>query len=79
MPKGWRPGDKPIWYGDPAYSAARLEHAFLLKCEGLTYAKVGERLDVSRDRARQMALNFSRKLATSMYRRRTRSYFVRNP
>jgi len=40
------------------YSAARKEHVFLLRCEGLTYHEIGLRLGVGRNRARTMYHEF---------------------
>ena len=56
---------------DP-YGAARYEHAWLLRCEGETYASIGRRLGVSRDRAGQMVRIFGRRMLRAM--RRTTFY-----
>ncbi len=61
------------------YRAACAEHAFLLKCEGLTLDQIGRRLGVSRERARQMIMKAARRLQRAMMRKwprdKTRFYF----
>jgi DNA-directed RNA polymerase sigma subunit (sigma70/sigma32) len=46
----------------PSHSWARLEHAWLLKAEGLKLIDIGLRLGVTRERARQMVVKFSRRM-----------------
>lgn len=52
------------------YTWARLEHAWLLKAEGLRLEDIGLRFGVTRERARQMVVRFGRrmKLATRLAR-----------
>lgn len=45
---------------DHAYHRARREHAYRLRQEGLILHKIGERLGVQRERARQMILKHER-------------------
>ena len=47
------------------YYKAREEHAFLLRCERLSYAKIGARLGVCGARAHQMIQKFSRRLRSA--------------
>jgi hypothetical protein len=54
------------------YGAARHEHAWLLRAEGETYAEIGRRLGVSRDRAGQMVRAFGKRVLRAM--RRTTFY-----
>jgi len=49
-----------------AYAAARHEHAWLLRAEGLTLQQVGDRFGVSRERAREMIANFGRRVRRAM-------------
>ena len=42
-----------------AYAAARYEHAWLLRAEGLTLRQIGKRLGVSHNQARVMIFQFS--------------------
>ena len=63
------------WYGTPdqlEYAWARSEHAFLLRCEGLTLAQIGSCIGVCRERARQLSMKGARRLNGSMQRRRTK-------
>ena len=57
---------------DKAYRLARVEHAFLLRAEGLRYKDIGERLGVCTQRARQLAMFFSRRMRLAM--RHTKVY-----
>lgn len=41
------------------YGLARLEHAFLLRCEGKKLAEIGTALGVTAERARGMVLSFA--------------------
>jgi len=71
-------GKRYGWYAPPSsdlkssYHKARLEHAWLLRCEGLKLREIGERLDLSRDRVRQMILKFGRE--TQRATKKTRVY-----
>ena len=48
-------------------SKARREHAFLLRCEGLTYQQIGERLGMhTRNSSRIMVYKFGRELARAL-------------
>src|ERR1700676_969013 len=49
-------------------SSARWEHAFLCRCEGESYKRIGERLGVGRQRAQHMVFEFSRILNWAMRR-----------
>ncbi len=49
-----------------AYAAARHEHAWLLRAEGLTLQQVGDRFGVSRERAREMIAKFGRRVRRAM-------------
>jgi len=62
--------DRPD-YKDP-YWKARYEHAWLLRCERLTYREIGERLGLSGERAKQLIHKFSR-----VFNRRNRRMRVR--
>lgn len=53
------------------FAMAQHEHAFLLRCEGLRYREIAERLGVPIGRARKMVVDFS-KLLTWAMRRTTR-------
>lgn len=39
---------------------ARAEHAWLLRAEGLTYAKIADHFNIKGERARQMNMKFAR-------------------
>jgi hypothetical protein len=52
------------------------EHAFLLRCEGLTYRKIGEHLGVSSTRAMGRTMQFSRTMAHVM--RKTHFHWQEN-
>jgi hypothetical protein len=54
------------------YWGAREEHAFLLRCEGLTLQQVGDRLGVCRERARQMISKFGFRFSRAMKQARIR-------
>ncbi len=56
------------------YCDADLEHAFLLRCEGMSYRKIGERLGVNKERVRQLLVYFSKRMRRAMVR--TRVYLV---
>ena len=47
---------------------ARLEHAWLLKAEGLHLSDIGAALGVSRERARQMVNRFGRRMSYALRR-----------
>jgi DNA-directed RNA polymerase sigma subunit (sigma70/sigma32) len=47
---------------EPSYGWARLEHAWLLKAEGLRLEDIGRRFGVTRERARQMIVKFGRRM-----------------
>jgi hypothetical protein len=53
-----------------AYHAARHEHAWLLRAEGLTLRQVGARLGVSGNQARVLIFQFSYRVKRAM--RKTR-------
>jgi DNA-directed RNA polymerase specialized sigma24 family protein len=59
---------------DKEYLWARREHAFLLRCEGLTLAEVGERLGTTRDQVRGLVAHFVGRMNRAMAR--TRVYYV---
>ncbi len=50
------------------YVLARREHAFLLRCENITYQKISERLGLSRGHVEVSVKHFARKLAHAMRR-----------
>jgi hypothetical protein len=54
------------------YGLGRAEHAWLLRAEGLSYSEIGYFMGVSRERARQLILKFSRKMSWAMRRTRFR-------
>lgn len=54
------------------YQWARLEHAWLLKAEGLRLEDIGAHLGVTRERARQMVVKFGRKARHATHRARWR-------
>jgi hypothetical protein len=47
---------------DLTYAEARHEHAWLLRAEGKTFEQIAERLNVTRERARQIVAKFSRRM-----------------
>lgn len=51
-------------------SAARYEHAWLLRAEGKFFKQIGMRLGVSHERARQMVLIFGRRMQRAQRRAR---------
>lgn len=53
---------------------ARGEHAWLLRAEGLSLAQIGARLDISKERARQILAKFARRVRQAT--RRTHFYFL---
>jgi hypothetical protein len=53
----YRPGPHPHWL-----AAAIDEHAWLLRAEGVTFQEIGERLGVTRERARQRVTKFGRRI-----------------
>lgn len=57
---------------DKAYRLARIEHAFLLRAEGLRYKDIGKRLGVCTQRAQQLARFFSSRMRFAM--RHTKVY-----
>lgn len=58
-----------------SYQAAREEHAFLLRCEGLRYREIGARLGISRAAARTLAQKFGRLTSRSLKRNRSKFRF----
>jgi hypothetical protein len=50
----------PVWSANEYYYA-RHEHAFLLRCEGLKLAEIGQRLGVGKERARTLIIQFIRR------------------
>lgn len=55
------------WEYDPSmFAMARAEHAFLLRCEGMSLTKVGRRIGVGRERTRQIVDKFSRRFRRAM-------------
>jgi hypothetical protein len=64
-------------YRDP-YWKARYEHAWLLRCEGLTYRTIGARLGLSHERARQMVMKFSRIMNSKIRRHHMCLRFVKD-
>jgi hypothetical protein len=67
-----RPGPQPLPQQKDPLWRARWEHAFLLRCEGLTYQQVGDRLGVGKERARQMIFRFAHILNRRCRRMRVR-------
>jgi hypothetical protein len=61
-------------YFDQPRAAALDEHAWLLRAEGLTMADIGDRLGVSRERAKQRVHKFGRRMAKAMRRTRFTMY-----
>jgi hypothetical protein len=60
---------RPVIIGlafDPVLSAARYEHAWLLRAEGHNLSAIGERLGVTKERARQMILRQGRKVTRAI-------------
>ena len=53
-------------------SAARYEHAFLLRCEGKTFREIGARLGISGQRARVKVRKFARELNRRLRRAHAR-------
>ena len=51
---------------DPVLSAARYEHAWLLRAEGCSLREISERLDISKERARQMIRSQGRKVTRAI-------------
>jgi hypothetical protein len=51
---------------DPVLSAARYEHAWLLRAEGYSLRVIGERLDISKERARQMIMRQGHKVTRAI-------------
>jgi hypothetical protein len=60
---------------DPVLSAARYEHAWLLRAEGYSLRHISERLGVTRERARQMILRQGYKVTRAI---RHASFTVQN-
>jgi len=50
------------------WRAARMEHAFLLRCEGMSYKDIGVRLDCTGQNARILVFKFQRRVAGSLSR-----------
>ena len=61
--------DAPPIYIQEVYGKARDEHAWLLRAEGLQLRVIGERLGVSKERARQMISKFGRRVRRAILRR----------
>jgi predicted DNA-binding protein (UPF0251 family) len=61
-------------YQDRERAAATDEHAWLLRAEGLVYADIGDRLGVSRERAKQRVHKFGKRVAKAMRRTRVTIY-----
>lgn len=59
---------------DAIYHEARREHAFLLRCEGLKFWEIGERLGVCVESSRQKVMQRSRELKKGM--KRTKFYYI---
>jgi Sigma-70, region 4 len=51
---------------DPVLSAARHEHVWLLRAEGYSLNAIGARLDVTRERVRQMIHRYGRKVTRAI-------------
>lgn len=47
---------------DQEYFQARREHAFLLRCEGMTLREIGERLGYTPERSRSAIWQFSKQV-----------------
>jgi DNA-directed RNA polymerase subunit N (RpoN/RPB10) len=56
---------------------ARIEHAFLMRCEGETYKSIGDRLGVSRECARDLIFYFAKVINRKT--RKTRWRIVGSP
>ena len=75
-PEPDRPKRRKYWCDYPhdelfhAYSNARRDHAFLLRCEGLTLQQIGSRIGVTRETARQMVDRTGRKMAKALHKTR---------
>ena len=63
---------RPIPYFDERYGKARYEHVWLLRAEGLLLSEIGDRVGVSRERARQMIMKYGRTMTWAMRRTRWR-------
>jgi hypothetical protein len=61
--RGWFNG---LTEEELTYYEARREYAFMLRCEGLTYKKIGERLGISHHRTSQLVWGFAKRLAQAM-------------
>lgn len=59
--------NQPSWNAD-RYGAAREEHAWLLRAEGLKLREIGDRLGIGQARARVMVQRFGRRTAKAMKR-----------
>jgi DNA-directed RNA polymerase specialized sigma24 family protein len=71
------PGWRVKWYAkedefiaDMEYHDARREHAFLLRCEGVKYKEIGQRLGVRKQAAHQLVMRFGKRLNKAMRRLR---------
>lgn len=69
-----RPAQYVSSYQDRERAAAIDEHAWLLRAEGLVYADIGDRLGVSRERAKQRVHKFGKRMAKAMRRTRVTIY-----
>ena len=69
-----RPAQYVSSYQDRERAAAIDEHAWLLRAEGLVYADIGDRLGVSRARAKQRVHKFGKRMAKAMRRTKVSIY-----
>jgi len=54
------------------YEHARHEHVWLLRAEGLTLQQIGDRIGVSRERAREIIAHFARRMTRALRKTRWR-------
>ena len=54
------------WRQQMDYWRARKEHAWLLRCEGLTLRQVGLRLGIGPNRAQQLIWTFGRRMSRAL-------------
>jgi len=69
-----RPAMYTSAYFDQPRAAAWDEHAWMLRAEGLTMADIGDRLGVSRERAKQRVHKFGKRMAKAMRRTKVSIY-----